>query len=149
MEFKGDFVAATIRLCAVDIETEWNLKCFSFRYTFYNNPGRYRNRVEFKGRNKKSGAVRALGRYRNRVEFKVISPPFYGGTHFVDIETEWNLKPIIRSVFGSVGFVDIETEWNLKNVVKHSFDFGVACRYRNRVEFKAHLSSVSSLVSPA
>ena len=58
----------------------------------YGERGRYRNRVEFKGKKK--------GRGRRS-----------GG---VDIETEWNLKKTKYMNCFCMRDVDIETEWNLK-----------------------------------
>ena len=55
----------------VDIETEWNLKYFSYIYKHQRYHCRYRNRVEFKDFCRKFSLCHIKRRYRNRVEFKV------------------------------------------------------------------------------
>ena len=57
-------------------------------------------------------------RYRNRMEFKENINHSLIDRIFVDIETEWNLKPQKHKADARRNDVDIETEWNLKILTK-------------------------------
>ncbi len=99
----------------VDIETEWNLKAVACNAACIAAMRRYRNRVEFKGKD------RGQGRKGDGVDIETewnlklhqLIEKVY--SYYVDIETEWNLKKSVldRDQYGH--WVDIETEWNLKS----------------------------------
>ena len=71
--------------------------------------------MEFKGIFLISFFVHSISRYRNRVEFKEKLRKSTVASKLVDIGTEWNLKRISNISPTSASNVDIGTEWNLKS----------------------------------
>ncbi len=97
----------------VDIETEWNLKAVAIFPAFL-PIRRYRNRVEFKDRNKVCYVVGRIVDIETEWNLKEERRGSGGKRRSVDIETEWNLKFYSTSYSITTLAVDIETEWNLK-----------------------------------
>ena len=103
-----------VRSVPVLIESDWNLKNFWFLKSSDMIFRINRIRLEFKVVTHLKGVQGLVGINRIRLEFKVFDIEFIRYVLRVLIESDWNLKYIIRPFLNVYVVVLIESDWNLK-----------------------------------